>query len=85
MNPVETEQNIRKLELMLYGGCPVRPDADYGRQQVGHMESVKSRSPEVRPATGSEQGEPESVAECYVTTEDGKMHVERPGWPEKTP
>jgi len=24
MNPIVTEERIRNLELMLYGGCPVR-------------------------------------------------------------
>lgn len=74
MNPVQTEDHIRNLELMLYGGRAVRAGCDYGRQESGHFDGVRSRSPEVVPVEGAESDE-SAGGEQYVITEDGDMVV----------
>jgi len=79
MNPVDTEKHIRKLELMLYGGVPPRPGADYGSQECGHLDGVSARCPDVHATLGNRESDPEFVVERYVVTSDGKMLVERPG------
>jgi hypothetical protein len=78
MNPTEIERDIRCLELMLYGGTPLRPDADFGMGEVGYFESVKARSPEVRVAVGRQTTEPEIVVESRIITREGKMVVGGP-------
>ncbi len=78
MNPVEIENDIRALEVMLHGGGPVRPVADFGRDEVGHFEDGKSRASDVRVAPGSRKGEPAVVVERRVRAEDGTMRIEGP-------
>jgi hypothetical protein len=75
MNPVEIEQDIRTLELMLYGGSPVRPTADFGREEMGHFDQVKVRAPEVFPVVSTEKTDVGMVIEQYVISNDGKMKV----------
>lgn len=83
MNPIDIEDDIRCLELMLYGGTPLRPDADFGLGEVGYFESVKARSPEVRVALGGRTTKREIVVECRIITEEGKMVAGGPGQAEK--
>ena len=78
MNPVEIEDDIRKLELLLYGGSPLRPDAVFGRDEMGHLDGVKARTPEVRvsPSIGDLAGE--LVIERFIITENHDMRVTGP-------
>jgi hypothetical protein len=81
VNPVEIEQDIRRLELMLTGGAPARQTANFGRDEVGLLDSVKSRAPEVRLAPSSHDTDTTFVLESYVITDDGRMRVEAPSRP----
>jgi hypothetical protein len=80
MNPVEIEADIRNLEVLLSGGSPVRPSADYGKGEVGHFEGFKARSPSVEPVIGTHGSTPslDVIWESYVVSEDGKMEVKQP-------
>jgi len=77
MSPVEIEERVRQLELMLYGGCPVRPNADFGQQEVGHFDGVKARSPDVKSIQPGAKSESEVVVERFIVASDGKMSVDR--------
>jgi hypothetical protein len=79
MNPVAITEDIRRLDLMLHGGIPLRADPDFGKEDMGHLDSVKSRSPDVRIPPTTQPVEPEFIIERYVITEDGVMVVEVAG------
>jgi hypothetical protein len=76
MNPIDIEPEIRALELMLYGGSPVRPAADFGRQEMGHFDPARVRAPEVYPVvTGGATPASQKIVESYILSEDGSMRV----------
>ena len=78
MNPVEIENDIRALDVMLHGRGPVRPVADFGRDEVGRFEAGKSRAPGLRHSGKAKGANPRSLSSDFVITEDGKMRVEGP-------
>lgn len=79
MNPLEIEKDIRNLEIMLYGGAPLRPSADFGRGEVGHFESAKARDPVVHiPARKKNINSKEMVVERRVLTKKGEIIVTGP-------
>ena len=47
MNPIEIEQDIQDLELMLHGGGPLRSGAVFGRDESTHYEGARTRASEV--------------------------------------
>ena len=73
MNPVEIEDNIRALELMLYGGAPLHPDPDFGHSEVGYFESVTVRSADVGVGLHGHGRKPETIVESRIIDDDGKM------------
>lgn len=80
VNPVDIQADVRALELMLYGGSPLRPAADFGREEMGHFDPARVRAPEVyRTPTGERAAQ--VVIEQYVLSADDKMHV---CWPAKS-
>ncbi len=78
MNPVDIQDEIRNLEIILSGGSPVRPAADYGKGEVGHFDGVKARNPSVEPIPATDSVRPEVIWESYVIAETGEMTVQQP-------
>ena len=79
VNPIDTESDIRALEIMLYGGSPLRPAADFGRQDMGHFDPARVRAPEVYPASAPRRESAQLIVESYVLSDDGTMHVRTAG------
>jgi hypothetical protein len=69
MNPIEIEQDIQDLELMLYGGGPLRSRAVFGGNESTHYEVARTRAPEVYVSPRSGRQPSDLVIETYDLNE----------------
>jgi hypothetical protein len=69
MNPIEIEQDIQDLELMLHGGGRLRSGAVFGRNESTHYEVARTRAPEVYLSPHSDRQPPDLVIETYNLSE----------------